>query len=103
MKYLSFCLFTLLLFMTGCGTTKKSQQNSQPVVNIEFNADSAYAFCAAQCAFGPRTMNSEAHERCLQWIQQKFQDYGCQVTLQQADRRLTCEAMTVPSSRVPTS
>ncbi len=87
MKYLSFCLFTLLLFMTGCGTTKKSQQNSQPVVNIEFNADSAYAFCAAQCAFGPRTMNSEAHERCLQWIQQKFQDYGCQVTLQQADLR----------------
>ena len=87
MKYLSFCLFTLLLFMTSCGTTKKSQQNSQPVVNIEFNADSAYAFCAAQCAFGPRTMNSEAHERCLQWIQQKFQDYGCQVTLQQADLR----------------
>lgn len=87
MKYVSFCLFTLLLFMTSCGTTKKSQQNSQPVVNIEFNADSAYAFCAAQCAFGPRTMNSEAHERCLQWIQQKFQDYGCQVTLQQADLR----------------
>ncbi len=87
MKYVSFCLFTFLLFMTSCGTTKKSQQNSQPVVNIEFNADSAYAFCAAQCAFGPRTMNSEAHERCLQWIQQKFQDYGCQVTLQQADLR----------------
>jgi Zn-dependent M28 family amino/carboxypeptidase len=87
MKYVSFCLFTLLLFMTSCGTTKKSQQNSQPVVNIEFNADSAYAFCAAQCAFGPRTMNSEAHERCLQWIQQKFQNYGCQVTLQQADLR----------------
>ncbi|MBQ1584124.1 MAG: M28 family peptidase [Muribaculaceae bacterium] len=87
MKYVSFCLFTLLLFMTSCGTTKKSQQNSQSVVNIEFNADSAYAFCAAQCAFGPRTMNSEAHERCLQWIQQKFQDYGCQVTLQQADLR----------------
>lgn len=87
MKYVSFCLFTLLLFMTSCGTTKKSQQNSQPVVNIELNADSAYAFCAAQCAFGPRTMNSEAHERCLQWIQQKFQDYGCQVTLQQADLR----------------
>lgn len=87
MKYVSFCLFTLLLFMTSCGTTKKSQQNSQPVVNIELNADSAYAFCAAQCAFGPRTMNSEAHERCLQWIQKKFQDYGCQVTLQQADLR----------------
>ena len=87
MKNLLFYLFTALLFITGCGTTKKSQQNSQPVVAVEFNADSAYAFCAAQCAFGPRTMNSEAHEQCLQWIQQKFQDYGYQVTLQKADLR----------------
>ena len=87
MKNLLFYLFTALLFITGCSTTKKSQQNSQPVVAVEFNADSAYAFCAAQCAFGPRTMNSEAHEQCLQWIQQKFQDYGYQVTLQKADLR----------------
>ena len=32
-------------------------------------------------------MNSEAHERCGQWIAQKFRDYGMQVTLQQADLR----------------
>jgi aminopeptidase-like protein len=30
-------------------------------------------------------MNSEAHELCGQWIQKKFQQYGYQVTLQQAD------------------
>ena len=29
----------------------------------QFNADSAYAFTAAQCDFGPRTMNSTAHDK----------------------------------------
>jgi hypothetical protein len=30
-------------------------------------------------------MNSEAHERCAQWIKQKFEQYGYQVELQKAD------------------
>ncbi len=81
---LTFYLFAVVL-LGGCGTTKKSQQNSQPVVNISFDADSAFAFCAAQCDFGPRTMNSSAHEQCCQWIQQQFSHYGYRVTLQQAD------------------
>lgn len=76
-------IYTLCLagFLCGCGTTKK-QVEQQPLVNIQFNADSAYQFCAAQCDFGPRTMNSEAHERCAQWISQKFQQYGYTVELQ---------------------
>lgn len=52
-----------------------------------FNADSAYAFCAAQCAFGPRTMNSSAHERCLRWIADKFRQYGLDVEEQRANLR----------------
>lgn len=56
-----------------------------PVVSIAFNADSAYAFCAAQCNFGPRTMNSEAHDRCADWIERQFTQYGYGVTRQQAD------------------
>ncbi len=83
--FLSFSLFLLSLLLFSCSTSKKSQQSSQPVVNIEFNADSAYSFCAAQCTFGPRTMNSQAHEQCSQWIQQQFRQYGYQVKLQQAD------------------
>ena len=50
-----------------------------------FSADSAYAFCEAQCQFGPRTMNSQAHERCAEWIASKFKSFGMQVTMQQAD------------------
>jgi len=74
-----------ILFLCGCGTAKKSQDNQQQAVSIRFNADSAYNFCAAQCDFGPRTMNSEAHEQCAQWITRKFTQYGYQVELQKAD------------------
>ena len=78
-------LIAFLPFLVACSTTKKSQTTEQSVVSIEFNADSAYAFCAAQCSFGPRTMNSEAHDKCGEWIQQKFSQYGYQVELQKAD------------------
>ena len=55
----------------------------QPV-GPAFCADSAYAFCQQQCDFGPRTMNSQAHDDCGRWIMQKFSSYGLQVTPQQA-------------------
>ncbi len=75
-----------VLFLCACCTTRKSQiSQQQSTVSIEFNADSAYAFCTAQCDFGPRTMNSEAHEQCSRWIQQKFAQYGYQVQTQKAD------------------
>lgn len=54
-------------------------------VSVQFNADSAYRYCEAQCSFGPRTMNSEAHDRCGEWIKQQFQQYGCVVESQKAD------------------
>ena len=76
--------------MVSCGNTKKSTVDTSTAmlpVGPTFMADSAYVFCQQQCDFGPRTMNSEAHERCGQWIAQKFRDYGMQVTLQQADLR----------------
>lgn len=71
--------------MVSCSTSKKGQQTEQVAVKIEFNADSAYAFCATQCDFGPRTMNSLAHEQCGEWIAGQFGRYGYQVELQKAD------------------
>ena len=75
----------LLCMMCSCGAAKKSQNDNQDIVKIEFDADSAYAFCATQCGFGPRTMNNEAHERCGQWIVQQFQRFGYLVEQQHAD------------------
>ena len=79
----------LMALLCACSTTKKSSSDQQQHVTIQFNADSAYAFCAAQCQYGPRTMNSEAHEKCGQWIADKFRQYGCNVELQQADLKAT--------------
>ena len=53
----------------------------QPV-GPDFNADSAYIYLQEQCDFGPRTMNSVAHDKCEKWIIQKFEQYGCKVTTQ---------------------
>lgn len=55
----------------------------QPV-GPDFNADSAYTYLQEQCNFGPRTMNSVAHDKCEKWIIQKFEQYGCKVTTQKA-------------------
>ena len=85
---LPFYLFTLLLF--SCGLRQQTA-SSDPVaatpVGPTFVADSAYAYCEQQCAFGPRTMNSPAHDLCGQWIASKFQSFGLTVTTQRADLR----------------
>lgn len=92
----SFLLFIStigIIFMFGCASCKNLSKGKssgdttaiQKPVGPAFNADSAYAFTAAQCAFGPRTMNSEAHEKCLDWIVGKFRQYGCNVKTQKAD------------------
>lgn len=52
-----------------------------------FNADSAYAFIAAQCAFGPRSMNTKSHDECGEWIAKKFESYGYKITNQRAELR----------------
>ena len=59
-------------------------QTDSATVGPTFNADSAYAYCSAQCDFGPRTMNSGAHDKCARWIVEQFKKYGCTVTEQAA-------------------
>ena len=87
-KILSITCIATLLMLTACGGTKKSSTDNNTVstqpVGPAFVADSAYAFCEQQCSFGPRTMNSEAHEQCGRWIAEKFRQYGMEVTLQEA-------------------
>ena len=80
-------LAAAILTMTACKSTKKADDGNEAAIAVgpQFNADSAYAFCAEQCAFGPRTMNSEAHDKCAEWIAGKFRQYGCDVIEQKAD------------------
>ena len=80
-------LFISLLLLSSCGLRKQTATNDNAVsaqpVGPAFCADSAYAFCEAQCDFGPRTMNSQAHDDCGTWIMEKFKSYGMSVTPQQ--------------------
>ena len=80
-------LFLSLLFLSSCGLRKQTATGDNAVsaqpVGPAFCADSAYAFCEAQCDFGPRTMNSQAHDDCGAWIMEKFKSYGMSVTPQQ--------------------
>lgn len=73
----------------SCRNAKKTSgdtpADSVALAGPEFNADSAYSFVAKQCSFGPRTMNSKAHEECGEWIAGKFEAYGMEVERQRAD------------------
>lgn len=69
---------------SGDGTATDTLAQAKPV-GPAFSEDSAYAFTAKQCSFGPRTMNSAAHDECAAWIVRKFAEYGCKVIEQKAD------------------
>ena len=80
-----FAVISLVLLVASCGNLKKQTTDEsaslQPVGPV-FCADSAYLYCQAQCDFGPRTMNSKAHDDCEKWIISKFESFGMQVTPQ---------------------
>ena len=91
-KYMGLMIAAMML-MTACGGSKKSMKDegNMTLTGPAFSADSAYAFCAKQCEFGPRTMNSEAHDNCAAWIVEKFQGYGMAVTEQRAVLKVLME------------
>ena len=72
--------------LVACGLRKQTSETDTSLkpVGPMFIADSAYQFCQQQCDFGPRTMNSAAHDACGNWIVNKFQLYGMTVTRQEA-------------------
>ena len=87
-RVFSFLLpLSTFLLLTSCGLRKQAANDNsvtmQPV-GPAFSADSAYRYCQQQCDFGPRTMNSEAHDLCAKWIMDKFRSFGLSVTPQQA-------------------
>lgn len=60
---------------------RQPDPNAKPVP--KFDRDSAYAFVAEQVDFGPRVMNTPAHEAARRYFVQKLEDYGAAVTEQE--------------------
>lgn len=85
----SLMILSVVASLTSCGqkTAGTTGQNDTIAMTPapDFNADSAYSFIAAQCAFGPRVPNTEAHRKCGNYIAEKFRSYGAVVTDQYAD------------------
>lgn len=82
-------LLLALIIICSCASCKNSKKDTVTEDHLglkpegpKFNADSAYAFCKKQCNFGPRVMNSAAHDQCGVWIADMFKKFGCKVTEQ---------------------
>lgn len=80
-------LLFAITFM-GCNSGTKVENEEYTAISPEFSADSAFAYIEAQCQFGPRTMNSAAHDSCGNWIANKFESFGAKVYNQYADSKL---------------
>ena len=83
-----------LLTLAACGTdsrsgTTRGPQNSsvEDIATPEFNEDSAYAYVAAQVAFGPRVPNTDSHGACAAWLANELTRHGAQVTVQEGRAR----------------
>lgn len=79
---LSLCGGTLTGCKTRTGDTAAPARDSVALTSVAFDADSAMAYVQAQCAFGPRVPDSDAHRRCGDYIAARFRACGLEVTEQ---------------------
>ena len=84
-KYIFFSVLLVAALFSSCKSNKQATEEVLQPVGPAFMADSAMAYCQAQCDFGPRTMNSKAHDLCEEWIVNKFKGFGLEVETQKAD------------------
>ena len=81
-------IFMLALVLVSCRSdrpksTGDTAQTERPSVTIPaFNRDSAYAYVQTQVDFGPRSMGSEGHQACKDWLVNKLTSFGAQVSEQ---------------------
>jgi hypothetical protein len=78
----------LLLISMGCnnaGNEKKNQKQAEmpPLRMMPFSADSAYRFVAEQVAFGPRVVNTKAHQKCADYLARKLSSWTKEFIVQE--------------------
>lgn len=87
MKQIPYIL-SLIIMLLACNNSAKSVETVQETNVPEFNSDNAYGFVAAQCSYGPRVMNSVAHDSCAQYIVDTFRSFGLDVIVQEGNGKL---------------
>ncbi len=88
-----FLIIATVMTMYSCSGCKEQkseniEENTYVSTAPTFNVDSAFEFIKRQCEFGPRIMNSEAHDKCGDFLAETFKKYGAQVYEQTADLKL---------------
>ena len=85
-----FLLYFAAVVLASCFGTKDNTTTDVAYVSDapSFCEDSAYQYVADQCQFGPRVMNSAAHDSCGNYIADKFRSFGAVVYDQYADSKL---------------
>lgn len=76
------------MVLAGCKDQPSTTTVTYDQQSPDFCADSAYTFIANQCDFGPRIMNSAAHDSCGDYIARQFEQFGATVYNQFADGKL---------------
>ena len=83
-------IIAAILAIMSCGTNRQqSSENNETSASVPaFSADSAYGYIAGQCSYGPRVMNSAAHDSCAQYIIGQFASFGLCVSTQTGEAKL---------------
>lgn len=63
------------LLMGGCKNKKQTDTQTVTITAPAFDVDSAYAYVKAQTDFGPRTLGSEAHQQCCDYLMNKLLEF----------------------------
>lgn len=84
---LFFSVFAVVSCNSRTADNKKADNKKDAVLIPDFNADSAYAYVAAQTAFGSRVPGTPAHAACEQWIVQKLKKFADTVVIQKFKAR----------------
>ena len=84
-KLLSIAIVATLFFACGNNNNQPTTSDEVDYTKVEtpaFNADSAYHFVEQQLAFGPRIPNSQAHEKCAQYLANAMKQWCDTVIIQ---------------------
>lgn len=83
-----------LLLAVGCKSDPKPNNSQTPppaaITVPRFDRDTALAYVGRQVAFGPRVVNTEAHDACRAWLVATLQRFGADVV----EQKFTAKAYT---------
>jgi len=81
-------LLVVIFLIIGCKSTPTKIPQEDRIVEIpSFSSDNAFNYIKKQIDFGPRRMNSAAHEECKNWLAGKLTEFNFQVEIQDFEAR----------------